>query len=150
VITLAPGTYVGDFVVERGVNGTPENPIFIRGSDREAVVLRGKTSHGFQIYGDYVTLEDITLEAGKSGIGLVARDCEGVVIRRNWITNVDKGIMLTRGSNRNFDIYKNVLGGETGGQISAGRLGTMTVSPLRAKGMQYLKILFLDSGMHWG
>jgi hypothetical protein len=111
VITLAPGTYVGDFVVKRGVNGTPENPIFIRGSDREAVVLRGKTSHGFQIYGDYVTLEDITLEAGKSGIGIVARDCEGVVIRRTWITNVDQGIVLTRGTNRNFDIYKNVLGG---------------------------------------
>jgi hypothetical protein len=111
VITLAPGTYVGDFVVKRGVNGTPENPIFIRGTDRDAVVIRGKTSHGFQIYGDYVTLEDITVEAGESGIGIVARDCEGVVIRRTWITDVDQGIVLTRGTNRNFDIYENVLGG---------------------------------------
>jgi hypothetical protein len=111
VITLAPGTYVGDFVVARGVKGTPDNPIFVRGRDRDTVILKGGTSHGFQIFGDFVTLEDMTIEAGGSGIGVLARDSEGTVIRRTWITNVDQGIILTHGTNRNFTIYNNVLGG---------------------------------------
>ncbi len=111
VITLRPGTYVGDFIVESGVNGTPENPIFVRGSDRDAVILRGQNGHGFQIHGSYFTLEDVTVEAGESGIGILARDSEWTVIRRTRITDVDKGILLTHGTNRNFTIYDNVLEG---------------------------------------
>ena len=42
--------------------------------------------------------------------GLVARDCEWVVIRRTKI-KADQGIVATHGTNRNFTIYDNVLEG---------------------------------------
>ncbi len=111
VIELAAGTYVGDFVVPTGTTGTSDNPIFVRGVNRNAVILRGKGGPGLQIYGSFITLEDITIEAGESGIGVLARDSEGTVIRRTRIANVDKGIILTHGTNRNFTIYDNVLEG---------------------------------------
>ena len=110
VITLASGTYVGDFIIAEGVNGTAENPIFVRGSSRDTVILRGKDGPGLQIRGNHTTLEDVTVEAGASGFGLVARDCEWVVIRRTKI-KADQGIVATHGTNRNFTIYDNVLEG---------------------------------------
>ena len=112
VLELSAGTYVGDFVVPNGINGTLDDPIIIRGENRSAVVLRGEKGAGLQISGNYVTVEDVTIEAGESGIGVLARDSEGAVIRRTRIRNVDKGIILAQGTNRNFTIYDNVLEGQ--------------------------------------
>ncbi|MGR3343641.1 MAG: chondroitinase-B domain-containing protein, partial [Paracoccaceae bacterium] len=111
VITLAPGTYVGDFLIRKPNNGTRENPIFIRGTNRGSVIIKGKFEFSFGILSDYVTLEDVTLDAGLSKTALRIFDNEWAVIRRNRIINADNGILGTGGANRNYTIYDNVLEG---------------------------------------
>ena len=117
VITLAPGDYPGDFVVAPGRGGTPRAPLFIRGQDRDSVVIKALDSVGFSVLGDHVVLEDLTIDMslvsnrGATATGVLISNSKGAVVRRTKISNADNGIVSEGSGNLDFTIYDNILSG---------------------------------------
>src|SRR5581483_1935587 len=65
VITLAPGTYSGQFSFS--ASGTADNPIVIRGQDQNTVILDGGNCNGCNVieaYGSFVHIEKLTIQNG--------------------------------------------------------------------------------------
>jgi len=120
VITLAPGTYSGNLVIER--SGTAANPIFLRGADRATSVIEALTGKGIDIFGDYITIENLTVRGNMINSGLPAGSAAiqistdqkvhtDIVIRDCLIIGKDQGIKAWEVFGKNFTIYNNVLAG---------------------------------------
>ena len=108
VIEVAPGNYAGPVTINN--DGTPENPIILRGESVDTVTIDAAGStYGVTIWGDNVYLEQITVSG--STWGARSYNTEGVVIRRSRFTNVNRGIYAKSGTNRHFYICDNVLEG---------------------------------------
>lgn len=108
VIELAPGIYSGPFSAGRG--GTASDPVIIRGPGAGLVTIdAGGASYGVEIRASYVTLEGVTVR--DSGVGILASGSDGVVIRRNRIAEVERGIDARGGTRRNYTICDNQLEG---------------------------------------
>jgi len=108
VIMLAKGRYRGPFRLER--SGTDENPIVVKGRDREATTIESPgEEYGVLITGSHVHLEDLTIRS--SAWGIAVANAHDVVIRRTHMTEVSYGINGRAGANRNFYICDNLLEG---------------------------------------
>lgn len=108
VILLAPGTYVGAFVLARA--GTAANPIVIRGAGRDLVTLDATgRSVGVTLAADHMRLENLTIRG--SDWGAKVNDTTGVVVRGVRITDVNKGIDGRNGQTRGLYLCDNVLEG---------------------------------------
>ena len=108
VIELAPGTYSGSITIDS--DGTETNPIIIRGSNRDTVIIDASGStYGVTIWGSHVYLENVTVTG--STWGARAYDTEGVVIQQSRFTDISRGINAKSGVNRNFYICDNILEG---------------------------------------
>jgi MYXO-CTERM domain-containing protein len=111
VITLAPGTYAGQFSFN--ASGTADNPIVIRGMDATTVILDGGGCTGCNVleaYGSFVHIESLTIQNGSRALRFQGMAAEGNVVRRVKIANVTLAI----GSNpdqKNFYICDNTLVG---------------------------------------
>jgi hypothetical protein len=111
VILLAPGTYTGPFSFT--ANGTAANPIVIRGSAEDAVVLDGggcPSCNVIEAYGSFVHLERLTLAHANRGLRFQGVGAQGNVVRRVHIWDVRLGI----GSNtdqEDFYLCDNVVEG---------------------------------------
>ena len=111
VITLAAGTYAGAFSLS--ASGTPDNPIVVRGVDRDAVVLDGQGCAGcnvFEVYGSDVHLERMTLQNANRALRFQTQGATGNVVRRLRITNVIQGI-AGKPDQTDFYVCDNVLEG---------------------------------------
>ena len=108
VIELASGNYGGPVRVSR--SGTRDDPIIIRGVDRDSVVIDGGgTTFGIEITGAYVYFEDMSVTNAEWGA--LASNTTGAVIRNVFFSNINKGIYAKSGANRDFYICDNVLEG---------------------------------------
>jgi hypothetical protein len=108
VITLGRGRYKGPLRVER--SGTVADPIVVKGRGREETSIESPgEEYGVRIAGSHVHLEDMTV--GSSIWGVAIADATDVVIRRTHIRNVDYGINVRSGENRDVYICDNVLEG---------------------------------------
>lgn len=115
VIVLASGTYAGGFDLF-GRDGTADNPIVIRGQDRNTSIIDGSADgYGLDVNGsDYVHIETLKIIGARgldnyalylhNGVGLTARDL---------IIESDNGIEASSGPNRDFYICDNVITGST-------------------------------------
>ena len=111
VIKVAPGNYNGNFTLDgRGDGGTVKNPIVIRGADRAKTVLRSVKGHTLSIFRDFVTVENLTIEANARSYALRADDVEHLVIRGNLIRS-GRGFEGSHKANRFYTIYDNVWRG---------------------------------------
>ena len=93
VITLAPGTYAGQFSIS--ASGTASDPIVIRGASQSAVVLDGQGCTGcnvVEIYGSYVHVEDLTIKSAERAIRFQGAGTQGNVVRRVHATDVTLAI----------------------------------------------------------
>jgi hypothetical protein len=93
VITLAPGTYAGNFSIS--ASGTAENPIVIRGEDAAAVVIDGEGCTGcnvLEIYGSHVHLEDLTIAHAERALRFQGEGTTANAVRRVIIEDVQHGI----------------------------------------------------------
>lgn len=108
VILLANGTYTGPVQVSR--SGSKNDPIIIRGEDRDAVVIDGASAtFAIEITGAHVYFEDMSVRNAEWGA--LASDTTGAVIRNIIFSAINKGIYAKSGSNRDFYICDNVLEG---------------------------------------
>jgi MYXO-CTERM domain-containing protein len=111
VITLAPGTYSGQFSFN--ASGTADNPIVIRGQDQATVILDGGGCNGCNIveaYGSFIHVEKLTIRNGSRAMRFQGMGAQGNVVRRVHIQNV----ILAIGSNpdqRDFYIADNLIEG---------------------------------------
>jgi MYXO-CTERM domain-containing protein len=110
VITLAAGTYAGEFTLN--ASGTATDPIVIRGVDRDTVILDGGNAGGniLAIEGSYTHIERLTLQHDTRALRFHGSPAEGNVIRRVHARDVVLGF----GSNpqqQDFYICDNLLEG---------------------------------------
>lgn len=110
VITLAAGTYAGEFTLN--ASGTADDPIVITGVDRDAVILDGGNAGGnvLAIEGSYTHVEKVTLQHDERALRFHGNPATANVIRRVHA----KDVVLGFGSNPNqsdFYICDNVLEG---------------------------------------
>jgi hypothetical protein len=110
VITLAPGTYAGEFSFT--ASGTAADPIVIRGQDRDTVILDGGNAGAnvLEAYGSYVHVERLTLQHDNRALRWQGTGAVGNVVRRVHT----KDTVLGFGSNPNqedFYICDNLLEG---------------------------------------
>lgn len=112
VISVAAGTYLGPFTIL--ASGTPEDPIVIRGDDRDEVVLDGQACAEcsvFVIHGSYVHLERLTFQNADRAIDFASFDgITGNVVRRVRSRNTRMGV-LARAGQRDFYICDNIFAG---------------------------------------
>ena len=112
IITLANGFYQGAFRVV--AEGTPANPIVIRGESQDGVVVDAGNCpdcNVFEVYGaGYVHLERMTIQNGVRGIRFQSTGATGNVVRQVHIRNTTLGIGGREGQ---FDFYiaDNILEG---------------------------------------
>lgn len=92
VITLAAGTYTGEFTLD--ASGTEADPIVIRGVDRDTVVLDGNEggSNVLAIEGSYTHVERLTLQHDVRAIRFHGTGAKANVVRRVRIRDVRLGI----------------------------------------------------------
>ena len=110
VITLAAGTYSGQFAIH--ANGTAANPIVIRGLD-DATILDGAGCTGcnvMELYGNYVHLEHLVLQHASRALKFQTPGMTDVVVRRVHIRDVVTG-MSAQANQTNFYIEDNTLEG---------------------------------------
>jgi hypothetical protein len=110
VITLAAGTYAGEFSLN--ASGTADDPIVIRGKDRDTVILDGGNAGGnvLEAYGSYTHIEQLTLQNDNRALRFQGTGATANVVRRVHATNVVLGF----GSNPNqtdFYLCDNLLEG---------------------------------------
>jgi uncharacterized protein (TIGR03382 family) len=93
VITLAAGTYGGNFAIN--ASGTADAPIVIRGEDQAGVVLDGQGCTGcnvLEVYGSYVHVEDLTIAHAERALRFQGDGSTANVVRRVAIDDVIHGI----------------------------------------------------------
>jgi len=93
VITLAAGTYAGNFAID--ASGTAEAPIVIRGEDPAGVVLDGQGCTGcnvLEVYGSFVHVEDLTIAHAERALRFQGDGATANVVRRVIIDDVTNGI----------------------------------------------------------
>jgi hypothetical protein len=93
VILLANGTYSGAFAAYG--SGTAANPIVIRGASRNGVILDGQgcsSCNVLEIYGDYVHVENLTIQNGQRALRFQGTGAIGNVVRRIRTWNTRLGI----------------------------------------------------------
>jgi hypothetical protein len=110
VITLAPNTYAGEFTLN--VSGTTDDPIVIRGADRDTVILDGGNAGGnvLAIEGSYTHVERLTLQHDTRALRFHGVGATSNVVRRVHARDVVLGF----GSNPNqqdFYLCDNLLEG---------------------------------------
>jgi len=110
VITLAAGTYRGEFILS--ASGTATDPIVIRGVDRDAVILDGEDagSNVLSVDGSYTHVERLTLQHDTRALRFHGSPATANVVRRVHARDVVLGF----GSNpdqTDFYICDNVLEG---------------------------------------
>jgi MYXO-CTERM domain-containing protein len=111
VITLADGTYAGQFSVN--ASGTPENPIVIRGASQAGAILDGEDCSDcnvVEVYGNFVTLEKLTIRNAIRALRFQGQGTTGNVVRRVNIENVVHGIGSQSGQSH-FTICDNAITG---------------------------------------
>jgi hypothetical protein len=110
VITLAAGTYAGEFTLN--ASGTADDPIVIRGADRDAVVLDGGEggSNVLAIEGSYTHVERLTLQHDTRALRFHGSPATGNVVRRVHAKDVRLGFG-SNPSQQDFYICDNVLEG---------------------------------------
>ncbi len=109
-------------------NGTPEQPIIIRGAGDGEVVLDGDGVYRLfdVIYADHTHIEGLTIRNCEVGImaGLRFTDgCDGLVVRNCRFENVGCGINAQFGGSRNFHIADNTIIGREDSTHTHGRSG---------------------------
>src|SRR6202035_3141282 len=82
VITVAPGTYAGEFTLN--ASGTADDPIVIRGADRDTVVLDRGNAGGnvLAIEGSYTHVERLTLQHDNRALRFHGVGATNNVVRR--------------------------------------------------------------------
>lgn len=111
VITLAPGTYVAEFL-SISASGTEADPIVLRGAG-ESTILDGGGCDGcniLEIYGSFVTVEDLALRGAIRAIRHQGTGTMGNVVRRVHISDVQHGIGSGT-AQLDFTICDNVIEG---------------------------------------
>ncbi|HEY0139088.1 MAG TPA: hypothetical protein VGB85_33605, partial [Nannocystis sp.] len=111
VISLADGTYSGQFSIS--ASGTAADPIVIRGASTEGTIVDGGGCDGcnvLEIYGSFVHLERLTLQAATRALRFQGAGSEGNVVRRVHIRDVRLGIGA-KADQKNFYLCDNVLEG---------------------------------------
>jgi hypothetical protein len=111
VITLAAGTYAGSFSID--ASGTADNPIVIRGVDRDTVILDGQgcdPCNVLEVYGSFVHVEKLTIAHASRGLRFQGQGAEANVVRRVKIQDVVLGIG-SKDDQKNFYICDNELQG---------------------------------------
>ncbi len=110
VITLAAGTYTGEFTLN--ASGTKDNPIVIRGVDRDTVILDGGNGGGnvLAIEGSFSHVERLTLQHDTRALRFHGSPASDNVVRRVHA----KDVILGFGSNpqqQDFYLCDNLLEG---------------------------------------
>ena len=110
VITLAPGTYAGEFTLS--ASGSADDPIVIRGADRDTVILDGGDAGGnvLAVEGSYTHVERLTLQHDNRALRFHGVGATNDVVRRVHARDVVLGF----GSNPNqedFYLCDNLLEG---------------------------------------
>lgn len=110
VITLAAGTYKGEFTLN--ASGTADDPIVLRGVDRDTVILDGANtgSNVLAVEGSYTHVERLTLQHDNRALRFHGSAASNNVVRRVHA----KDVVLGFGSNpdqKDFYICDNVLEG---------------------------------------
>jgi hypothetical protein len=110
VITLAPGTYAGEFTLN--ASGTADEPIVVRGANRDAVILDGGNAGGnvLAVEGSYTHVERLTLQHDTRALRFHGVGATSNVVRRVHARDVVLGF----GSNPNqqdFYLCDNLLEG---------------------------------------
>ena len=111
VIELQPGTYAIDEVLSLNATGTADNPVVLRGADRETTIIDAQEGRGLAVGGEHVVVEDLTIENTREGIRV---NGDNITIRQNEISVIDlankahKGII---GTADNLQVLDNVIKG---------------------------------------
>jgi hypothetical protein len=93
VITLAAGTYPGNFAIN--ASGTAGAPIVIRGEDQAGVVLDGQGCTGcnvLEVYGSHVHVEGLTIAHAERALRFQGVGTTANVVRRVIVDDVVHGI----------------------------------------------------------
>lgn len=110
VITLAAGTYAGEFTLN--ASGTADDPIVIRGVDRDTVILDGGNagSNVLAVEGSFTHVERLTLQHDNRALRFHGSPASDNVVRRVHV----KDVVLGFGSStmqQDFYLCDNVLEG---------------------------------------
>ena len=111
VITVAPGTYDGTYVMS--ASGTAARPIVIRGSSDGGAILDGNNCSScnvLEVGGSYVHVEQLTIVNAVRGLRFTGVNATGNVARRLTIRNVVHGTASTTGQT-DFYICDNTVDG---------------------------------------
>jgi MYXO-CTERM domain-containing protein len=111
VITLANGTYAGNFAIQ--ASGTANNPIVLRGASEDGAVLDGGGCTGcnvLEVYGSYVHVEKLTIQNASRALRFQGSGATDNVVRRVHIKDVTLGIGSKDGQ-KDFYICDNILEG---------------------------------------
>jgi hypothetical protein len=121
VLVLHPGHYQGPFSLINYRAG--DEPIVVRGTDRDGVVLDGggSASPVLDVYGGHVHVENLTLRGGERGVRFLGGTYGGVsypavenVVRGVHVTDTNSGVTTQDPLGYNGDyICDNVLEGRT-------------------------------------
>jgi hypothetical protein len=93
IIELTAGTYSGNFAIN--ASGTAGQPIVIRGVAQDTVILDGGGCTGCNVletYGNYVHIENLTVQNATRAIRMQTQGAHDIVIRRVHIRDVTLGI----------------------------------------------------------
>jgi MYXO-CTERM domain-containing protein len=111
VITLAAGTYAGNFNIH--ASGTEANPIVIRGASQANVILDGQNCTAcnvLEVYGSFNHVENLTIRNASRALRFQGQTAQGNVVRRVLIQDVVLGIG-SQPDQLDFYICDNVLVG---------------------------------------
>ena len=111
VISLADGIYVGPFSIS--ASGTLDDPIVIRGASSDGAILDGggcDDCNVLEVYGSFIHLERVTLQAANRGLRFQGGETEGNVVRRAVFRDINLGIGA-REDQKNFYLCDNHLTG---------------------------------------
>jgi hypothetical protein len=111
VITLAAGTYTGEFVL--GKSGTADNPIVIRGTSQATTILDGQNCAScniLEISGSYIHVDHLTVQNGLRAIRFLGNATTGNVVSHTLLRDVVHGVGA--GTNQtDFTICDNAIHG---------------------------------------
>ncbi len=111
VITLANGTYAGNFSIQ--ASGTASAPIVIRGASEDGVILDGGGCTGcnvLEVYGSFVHVETLTIQNASRALRFQGTGATDNVVRRVHVKDVTLGIGSKDGQ-QGFYICDNILQG---------------------------------------
>ena len=89
VILVGEGVYSLDSPLSISASGTADNPITIRGLDRDGVVIDAQNERGFFVKGDHVTIENLSIL--NTGDGIRFNDADNLTVRNTYIQVNDTG-----------------------------------------------------------